>query len=182
LCKQGAANRGIFRAAHTTEWETTVSKLKLNRVSVGVFTACALGLIAWKVAWATPSAGLSTTILTGPVLLGDLDLKSKSDIHEVKIKTKGDSHVYIVHNRIIPGGSTGWHSHPGISFVTVKSGVVSEYHGGDPQPHVYAAGEGFTEEAGAVHNMVNEGSTDLELVAFQIIPAGAMRRIDEPQP
>jgi hypothetical protein len=30
--------------------------------------------------------------------------------------------------------------------------------------------------------MVNEGSTDLELVAFQIIPAGATRRIDEPAP
>jgi len=161
----------------------TVSKLRLNRMSVGVFVACALGLIAWKVAWATPSVGLSTTILTGPVMLGNLDLKSKSDIHDVKINTKGGSDVYIVHNRIAPGGSTGWHSHPGISFVTVKSGVVSEYHNDDPAtPHVYFAGQGFTEEAGAVHNMVNEGSTELELVAFQIIPAGAMRRIDHPQP
>jgi quercetin dioxygenase-like cupin family protein len=61
--------------------------------------------------------------------------------------------------------------------------VVSEYHEDEPAtPHVYVAGEGFTEEAGAVHNMVNEGSTDLELVAFQIIPAGATRRIDQPQP
>jgi quercetin dioxygenase-like cupin family protein len=160
----------------------TVSKLRLNRMSVGVLAAFALGLIAWKVAWGTPSSGLSTTILTGPVLLGDLDLKSKSDIHDVKIKTLGASNVYIVHNRIVPGGSTGWHSHPGISFVTVKSGVVSEYHGDEPQPNVYGAGQGFTEEAGAVHNMVNEGSTDLELVAFQIIPAGATRRIDEPAP
>jgi quercetin dioxygenase-like cupin family protein len=140
-------------------------------------------MIAWKVAWATPSSGLSTTILTGPVLLGDLDLKSISDVHDVKIKTKGASDVYIVHNRIVPGGSTGWHSHPGISFVTVKSGVVSEYHENDPTtPHVYSAGQGFTEEAGGVHNMVNEGSTDLELVAFQIIPSGATRRIDQPQP
>jgi quercetin dioxygenase-like cupin family protein len=161
----------------------TMSKMKLKLKSVGVFVACAFGLIALKIAWATPSQGLSTTILTGPVELGDIDLKSKSDIHDVKIKTQGDSDVYIVHNRIVPGGSTGWHSHPGISFVTVKSGVVSEYHEDDPEtPHVYVAGEGFTEEAGAVHNMVNEGSTDLELVAFQIIPAGATRRIDQPQP
>jgi quercetin dioxygenase-like cupin family protein len=161
----------------------TVSNLKLKSMSTGVLIACALGLIAWKVAWATPSQGLSTTILTGPVRLGDIDLKSETDNHEVEIKTKGMSDVYIVHNRIVPGGSTGWHSHPGISFVTVKSGVVSEYHEDDPAtPHVHVAGEGFTEEAGAVHNMVNEGSTDLELVAFQIIPAGATRRIDQPQP
>jgi quercetin dioxygenase-like cupin family protein len=152
-------------------------------MSVGVLVACALGLIAWKVAWATPSSGLSTTILTGPVRLGDFDLKSISDIHHVKVKTQGDSDVYIVHNRIVPGGSTGWHSHPGISFVNVKSGVVSEYHEDDPTtPNIYVAGQGFTEEAGGVHNMVNEGSTDLELVAFQIIPAGATRRIDEPAP
>jgi quercetin dioxygenase-like cupin family protein len=160
-----------------------MGKLKLNRMSVGILVACALGLIAWKVAWATPSSGLSTTILTGPVRLGNIDLKSETDSHEVEIKTKGSSDVYIVHNRIVPGGSTGWHSHPGISFVNVKSGVVSEYHEDDPTtPHVYIAGQGFTEEAGAVHNMVNEGSTDLELVAFQIIPAGAMRRIDKPAP
>ncbi len=160
-----------------------MSKLKLNRMLVGVLIACATGLIAWKVTWATPNVGLSTTIVTGPVMLGDLALKSKSDIHDVKIDSKGASDVYVVHNRIVPGGSTGWHSHPGISFVMVKAGVVSEYHGDDPQtPHVYFAGQGFTEEAGGVHNMVNAGSTDLELVAFQIIPSGATRRIDQPQP
>jgi quercetin dioxygenase-like cupin family protein len=155
----------------------------MNSISTGVLVACALGLIAWKVAWATPSQGLSTTILTGPVRLGDIDLKSLSDIHHVKIKTQGDSDVYIMHNRIAPGGATGWHSHPGISFVTVKSGVLSEYHEEDPAtPNIYVAGQGLTEEAGGVHNMVNEGSADLELVAFQIIPAGATRRIDQPQP
>ena len=160
-----------------------MSKSKSKRTLAGVILAIAFGLFAWRVAWATPSAGLSTTIITGPVMLGDLDLKSKSDIHDVKLKTKGASDVYIVHNRIAPGGSTGWHSHPGISFVTVKSGVVSEYHGDDPStPHIYVAGTGFTEEAGAIHNMVNAGTTDLELVAFQIIPSGATRRIDQPQP
>lgn len=160
-----------------------MSKLKLNRMTVGVLVGSGLALIAWKVAWATPSSGLTTTILTGPVTLGDIDLKSISDVHHVKITTQGNSDVYVVHNRIVPGGSTGWHSHPGVSFVSVKSGVVSEYHQDDPTTaHIYVAGQGFTEEAGGVHNMVNEGNTDLELVAFQIIPAGATRRIDQPQP
>jgi quercetin dioxygenase-like cupin family protein len=161
----------------------TVSKLKLNRMSAGVLIACALALIAWKAAWATPSQSLTTTILTGPVTLGEIDLKSISDIHHVKIKTQGDSDVYVVQNKIAPGGSTGWHSHPGISFVNVRSGVATEYHGDDPStPHVFMAGTGFTEEAGGVHNIRNEGSAELELIAFQIIPAGATRRIDQPQP
>jgi len=32
------------------------------------------------------------------------------------------------------------------------------------------------------HLIANEGATDLVLVAFQVIPAGATRRIDKPAP
>src|SRR5262249_58709729 len=127
--------------------------------------------------------GITTTILTGPVTLDDIDAKSHAEDHQARIKTKGFSDVYIVHNKIVPGGHTGWHSHPGISFVTVRSGTATEYHGDDPQtPHVYPEGTGFVEEAGHVHIIRNEGTTDLELVAFQLIPFGAPRRIDEPEP
>jgi len=38
------------------------------------------------------------------------------------------------------------------------------------------------EEPGHVHLFVNEGDTDLELVAFQLLPFGAKRRVDEPAP
>jgi hypothetical protein len=33
-----------------------------------------------------------------------------------------------------------------------------------------------------VHNAVNEGNTNLELVVFYLLPKGAPRRIDEPAP
>ena len=158
-----------------------VSKMR-SRVLAGALAACILGVVSVKLAWATASLGVTTTIVSGPVKLGDIELKSQSATHDVKIKTKGDSDVYIVHNRIAPGGHTGWHSHPGVSFITVKAGQATEYHGDDPIPSIYAAGTGFTEEAGGKHIIQNNGDTDLELVAFQIIPAGAPRRIDEPAP
>ena len=50
----------------------------------------------------------------------------------MKIKTEGASDVYVVYNRIVPGGNTGWHSHPGPSIVSVKSGTATEYHAEDP--------------------------------------------------
>jgi quercetin dioxygenase-like cupin family protein len=151
--------------------------------AAGVFVACAVGGMAWRFAWATPSAGLSTTILTGPTLFDDIHANSVVPDHTAVINTRGLSDVYIVYNKIAPGGQTGWHSHPGISFVTVKSGTVSEYHNDDPlTAHLHAAGTGFVEEAGQVHNMRNEGTTDLELVAFQLVPFGATRRIDQPDP
>ena len=158
-------------------------KMKSKLMLVGITAVCALGGMSLRLAWATGNLGLTTTILTGPVLLDDIDLRSEADDHSAKIKVKGFSDVYIVHNRIAPGGYTGWHSHPGISFVTVKSGTATEYHGDDPlTPHVYEEDTGFTEEAGGVHDIRNEGDVDLELVAFQIIPYGATRRNDEPQP
>ena len=154
---------------------------RVKLMLAGTAVACAFGLIALS-AWATPGSGVVTMILTGPVPFDPIDAGSETDSHEVEIKTEGNSDIYVVHNTIPPGGHTGWHSHPGVSFVTVRSGVVTEYHGNDPDGHVYVAGTGFVEEAGRVHIMRNEGTVDLELVAFQILPRGATRRIDQPAP
>ena len=161
-----------------------MTKWKSKLVLAGFFAACAFGGIAIGVAWATPSAGVTTTILSGPVQFGDIKAMSLiPNEHLALIMTKGDSDVYIVHNKIAPGGHTGWHSHPGVSFVTIRSGTATAYDGDDPNtPYVFAKGTGFVEQAGHVHLIRNEGNTDLELVAFQLIPSGAPRRIDAAAP
>src|SRR5262249_5157007 len=133
--------------------------------------------------WATSGMGISTTIISGPTALGEVHLNSMSEINDVKIKTKGASDVYVVYNKIAPGGHTGWHSHPGPSIISVKSGTATEYHGDDPlTPIVHLAGSAFVDDGEGAHIIVNEGNADLELVAFQILPFGAPRKIDEPAP
>ena len=83
----------------------------------------------------------------------------------------------------MPGGHTGWHSHPGPSIISVVSGQATEFLGDDPTtPNVYAAGTAFVDDGTDTHIIVNEGATNLVLVAFQILPQGAQRRIDEPAP
>jgi quercetin dioxygenase-like cupin family protein len=138
------------------------------------------------VAWATTGVGISTVIVSGPARLDEIHLHSESDINDFKIKTKGSSDVYVVYNTIAPGGDTGWHSHPGPSIVSVKSGTATEYHSDDPStPHVYTAGTCFVDapaDGDHAHIVRNEGTTPLELVAFQVLPAGAVRRIDKPAP
>jgi len=149
----------------------------------GALVACALGGAAVGVAWATPGAGITTTIVAGPSLLGDIDVKSDSDLNQVKIKTKGLSDVYVVHNKIAPGGHTGWHSHPGPSIISVVSGTATEYRDDEPGGLAHPAGTAFVDEGGDhAHVIVNEGTTDLVLVAFQVLPRGAPRRIDLPAP
>ena len=162
----------------------TMNKLKTKPMLAAALVACAFGGIAIGVAWATPSFGLTTTIIAGPSLLsGNLKVKSESEINEVEFEAKGSSDVYVVHNRIVPGGHTGWHSHPGPSIVSVVSGEATEYRSDDPDPVVHAAGTSFIDEGGDhAHLVANEGDTDLVLVAFQILPQGATRRIDKPDP
>ena len=160
----------------------------MNRTSkltvAGALVAFAFGGVAIGIAWATPGSGITTTIIAGPTQLGEIHLNSESDINDVKIKTKGDSDVWVVHNKIVPGGHTGWHSHPGPSIISVVSGQATEYNSDDPlTPIVHAAGSAFVDEGGDhAHIVVNEGSTDLVLVAFQVLPRGATRRIDVPSP
>ncbi len=149
----------------------------------GVCVASAFGGVAIGIAWATPGSGIFTTILAGPSLLGDNHVQSKSDVNQVELKTKGLSDVYVVQNRLVPGGHTGWHSHPGPSIISVVSGQATEYRSDEPDGVVYAAGTAFVDEGGDhAHIVVNEGATDLVLIACQILPNGAPRRIDVPAP
>lgn len=150
---------------------------------VGTLVACALGAVAIQIARATPGVGITTSIISGPTMLGEVHLNVDSDINDVKIKTKGVSDVYVVKNTIVPGGHTGWHSHPGPSIISVVSGQATEYRSDDPVGIVHAAQTAFVDEGGDhAHIIVNEGTTDLVLVAFQVLPLGAPRRIDMPAP
>ena len=49
-----------------------------------------------------------------------------------RIDTKGESDLYMLENKIAPGVSFGWHSHPGPSLVILKTGALTLYRGDDP--------------------------------------------------
>ena len=87
---------------------------------------------------------------------------------------------------IQPGGYTGWHTHPGPTFVAVASGEGTLYHGMSGCPATkYGSGSGFMQPSTEVHNMRNEGSTPLVLWAFYALPPGTSNtaiRVDQPQP
>jgi len=136
-------------------------------------------------ALATPNSGFTTTNLSQG-RFGEIDLKSRDGLgHELKMTTKGESDVHVVSNSVVPGGSSGWHTHPGPSLITVKQGTATFYDGDDPncEPHEYTVGQGVIDPGdGHVHLLRNEGSVELVTVTVQILPAGATRRIDAPDP
>jgi quercetin dioxygenase-like cupin family protein len=95
----------------------------------------------------------------------------------------GASDVYIQSNVWDPGGTTGWHSHPGHSLITVTEGTVTIYEGDDPSctPHEYTQGMTFVDEGGEHSHVIrNETAFEARTMAVQVIPAGAGRRDDRP--
>lgn len=147
-----------------------------------------LGICAYTaIVQATPSSGFSgTTLASGRFQEFDVNLHTiPADIWQSRQKTKGDSDVYVQQNVWQPGGTTGWHSHPGHSLIIVTAGTLTGYDSSDPTctPHVYTAGQGFVDEGGDhVHLIRNEGAVEARGYAVQLIPAGATRRIDAPAP
>jgi len=109
----------------------------------------------------------------------------KRNIWMSRQKTKGLSDFYVQSNVWLPGGSTGWHTHPGHSLIVVTAGTVTAYEGDDPEckASVYTKGMGFVDPGGDhVHILRNEGPVEARTIAVQLIPADAMRRIDVQSP
>ena len=82
-----------------------------------------------------------------------------------------------------PNSSTGWHTHPGKTFVAVKTGTFTVYHAKDCAPTVYGPGDGFVELPSTTHIGRNETGSVVELgVVFFGVSIGGSPRIDQPQP
>jgi quercetin dioxygenase-like cupin family protein len=170
-------------------------------VLLAVFSA--VSLFAGTVL-ATPQVDVVTTILAKS-LFGEIDVKARApaaddgkpcthhgdrdddkshrhhhDVWEASLKTEGLSDVYVVDNEIAPGGTTGWHTHPGPSLINVVSGTITNYRGDDPTctGEQYTAGQGFIDSGSDVHMLRNEGSVPVETIAVQLLPKDAVRRID----
>ena len=103
---------------------------------------------------------------------------------QAQVNTKGESDVWFLENKVAPGGSFGWHSHPGPSIVVVKTGALTLYRANDPSctPQIVEAGSGFVDAGGDVHIVRNEGSIEAVVYVMSLVPRGGARKIDQPQP
>jgi hypothetical protein len=157
-------------------------------------TIAAATLFHHKTTLATTSEGYTSTV----VALGRFDEKDVvssilprlmadgSDQLWLSMQEKaGLSDVYVQSNVWVPGGSTGWHTHPGHSLIIVTAGTVTDYEGHDPEctPHVYKTGMAFIDPGGEhVHILRDESAVEAKTIAIQIIPANAERRIEVADP
>ena len=114
-----------------------------------VVVAFAAGLWA-QAAMATPPVGQTRELLAESTIA----LR-----HRISAPVGTD--VVVTHITFAPGGTTGWHSHPGATVVLVKSGIFNLYRdvNGRCRHSVFVAGSGFVEGPGEVHIGRNESAT-----------------------
>ena len=89
----------------------------LGLVVIGTFAAVALASPA------SPTFRPQTPFVTA-TMADAVQLNSD----RVKFQTKGSTDVRVQKIEIDPGGTSGWHHHPGIVIVTVASGQVTFTH------------------------------------------------------
>jgi quercetin dioxygenase-like cupin family protein len=140
-----------------------------------VVVAFAAGLYAAQAAMATPPSGLTREVLAQSTIA----LRSR-------ISAKVGSDVVVQHVTVAPGGTTGWHSHPGAAVILVKSGTFNLYRDvhNRCRHNVFVAGSGFVERAGQVHIGRNESTTTpVDIIATYFnVPVGGSVVIDQPDP
>lgn len=105
-----------------------------------------------------------------------LDIAQGQQDEPVQVDVDGDAAgVQVTVRRVIvePGSGTGLHCHHGQLIVVVERGELTHYAdtylGG---VYVYRAGDSVVEAARYVHEGVNEGQEDLELLVTYITPEG----------
>jgi quercetin dioxygenase-like cupin family protein len=137
---------------------------------VGVVAAAVYGGIAL----ATPPSGLVNILLA-----------RGTDASEGTLPIQMGTDVVMAQITVEPGGSSGWHSHPGGAIIVVKQGTPTLYRalGSQCQSTTYGAGDAFIERPGEVDDVLNAGTAPYVLyVTFPRVPPGGSARIDEPDP
>ena len=101
--------------------------------------------------------------------------------HTFTAEAAPGSLVLTVEVRVPPGGIFPWHYHTAGLTVTVVQGSLTVQDAGTCDTQKFAAGSGFAEEAGVIHQATNRGETLAVLyVTYMGIPAGSPPDVFEP--
>jgi quercetin dioxygenase-like cupin family protein len=130
----------------------------------GVIAAAAVAALASAV-WATQGSGATGVVAARAAFVDLVDLKfSLRDNHRgrdnIQVRNAGDTVMQQI--TFVPGGYSGWHSHPGPAVVLVASGQLTFYDGDDESctGRTYSAGQALIDPGqGHVHFAVNQGQT-----------------------
>jgi quercetin dioxygenase-like cupin family protein len=160
-------------------------KLKTKYIVGAVSAAC----VAAGIAVATPSLEVlyNVILVTGTAnhdvhAHAHVALPGREDGFSAEVETEGAANFIVQDVIFAPGGTTGWHKHPGVLLLslTADSGSV-DWYDANCVKHVYNAGDSWTEGT-TLHDVVNTSSSNAHFIATYIVAKGVSKRTDEPAP
>lgn len=147
----------------------------MRRLPILVVAALAVSVACPTTTLATPDSGLTRTPYGRGV---------HGEAGTVEIEAGKETVVYSL--TLAPGGSTGWHTHPGVVIFIVKSGTLTQYGLDGPActAETLGAGQAYIAPAHAPHPHLfrNDGPESLEVVvtAFNTPPGQPSRSDSDP--
>ncbi|HLG56829.1 MAG TPA: cupin domain-containing protein [Vicinamibacterales bacterium] len=168
--------------------------MRIKKDLAFLVTAGAMAALA-TMALATPGSNVVGTVMARAGFVDSVDLRlrvtslspghrHKKDREVIRVDDAADT----VMQKIVigPGGSTGWHSHPGPAIALVTNGELTLYSSDDPActDRAFGAGQAFVDSGqGHVHNARNLTSQNTEVwVTYLDVPPGGSVRIDAADP
>ena len=151
-------------------------------IGVGLLSALVFAVCV-VISRASPAVGVTPTLIGRGTYQG---FKVKADSNapfDFKAEAKPQIDIVVRTHDYAPGGSTGWHTHPGPVFITVLQGQVTFYEVDDPTctPKVVSAGEGYV-DTGRGHYGRNETGQPAKDVTVIVAPVGLPFRGELPAP
>jgi hypothetical protein len=183
-------------------------------VALATVVASLAGVFSGKTASATPGVSFASTVVargslganmvfgapTQTVVTRQVTIKTKHGILRKSVKVTVPSIQKAIScdsatpcdtafqsTTVPPGGTSGWHTHPGATFVAIAQGEGTLYNvtGSTCTSTKVDAGSGFIQLPTDVHIMRNESSAQLVIYTLYVLPHGTPNtgiRVDQPQP
>jgi quercetin dioxygenase-like cupin family protein len=142
-------------------------------------------MLSAGVAGVVTAVGITPSVATPPAGLSQVPLARGTNVSHGTIPLQVGTDVAMAQVTVEPGGSSGWHSHPGGAIIIVKQGSLTVYRalGSQCQVESHSAGQAFIERPGEVDQVINTGSVPFVLlVTFPRVPTGAAARTDHANP
>ncbi len=158
-----------------------------KRIKVILSGVAMAGAVA-GIALATPTLGLlSNKILSTGVKNGDIHAHAhvavpgtEEEGFSAELQTEGPSNIIVQDAIFGPGGTTGWHKHPGILLLSLTADSAPiDWYDAHCNKHVYNAGDSWTEGT-SVHDVVNSSTINAHFIITYVVAKDQNKRTDIP--
>ena len=144
--------------------------MRKHAITMVVPVAVAAGVLSGPAA-ATPSVG--QVVRT--------DIAKGATNTAISIVTTGkETAFYVQRLQIMPGASSGWHSHPGFEYSIITKGTLEVQDAKTCDVVAYRPGEVLYADPGVVHRGMNHGSDEVETLSTFTVSADVAPVVDAP--